>query len=294
MMLRPGGGIEQEYWRVRGKYRCPGSPAVPALRQVGLKRCFDLRAERNGYQHPNLRMVIVNSNMVKAHCLQHYPHLRDRVEVIHNGSEPPSTSSRSRENFLQAVGLQTERTTALFLGHDFARKGLSETILGVAAAVQQDPDLPLQVLVAGRGHFHPYRSLACRLGVADRIRYVGTAYCTQELLQAADLLVLPSFFDSFANVTVEALTAGLPVLTTLSNGAHEILTHGKDSWLISDPTHIELIAAHFLELRTPGVLTAMQQEAKRTGCRYQLQDQLHLIEQKMCEVASQAKPGVQV
>ncbi len=289
MMLRPGGGVEREYWNARAGFRRPGVHAPAAWRKFGIKRFFDLRAEQNGYRHPALRRVIVNSSMVKQHCLLHFPELAGRIEVVHNGGDPPRPGpgydATFRESLLCGVGLQTRHTTALFLGHDYARKGLPEAIRGLAAALRSAPDLPLQLLVAGRGQARPYQQLAAGLGVASRVGFAGTHYPSEDLLHASDLLVLPTFFDAFANVTVEALSAGRPVLTSTANGAHEILTHGKDSWLIPDPRDTHRIADHLLELRTPGVLAARQREALRTAGRYRLNRQLSQIEQHMLDVA---------
>jgi UDP-glucose:(heptosyl)LPS alpha-1,3-glucosyltransferase len=227
--------------------------------------------------------------MVKQQCLLHFPELAGRIEVVHNGGDPPRPGpvedASSRETLLRGVNLRASRTTALFLGHDYVRKGLTEAIRGLAAALRVAPELPLQLLVGGRGRHQPYQRLAARLGVATRVGFAGTRYPTEELLQASDLLVLPTFFDAFANVTVEALSAGRPVLTSTANGAHEILTHGKDSWLIPDPRDSLQMAEHFLELRDPGVLAARQREALRTAGRYRLQQQLSRIEQHMLDVA---------
>lgn len=289
MMLRPGGGVEREYWKARGRFQPPGLHAPATLRKLGLKRFFDLRSEQNGYRHPALRRVIVNSFMVKQQCLSHFPELAGRIEVVHNGGDPPRLGpvedASSRETLLRGVNLQASRTTALFLGHDYVRKGLTEAIRGLAAALRVAPELPLQLLVGGRGRHQPYQRLAARLGVATRVGFAGTRYPTEELLQASDLLVLPTFFDAFANVTVEALSAGRPVLTSTANGAHEILTHGKDSWLIPDPRDSLQMAEHFLELRDPSVLAARQREALRTAGRHRLQQQLSRIEQHMLDVA---------
>jgi len=78
-----------------------------------------------------------------------------------------------------------------------------------------------------------YEAQAAQLGIAGKTRFLGGRRDAEVCYAAADLYVLPSLYDPFANSTLEALAAGLPVITTMTNGGHEILTHRQDGSVVS-------------------------------------------------------------
>ena len=67
---------------------------------------------------------------------------------------------------------------------------------------------------------------------APRAGFEGASTSIQEAYQKAELFVFPSLYDPFANVCLEALSCGLPVLTTTTNGSSEIITEGEDGHVV--------------------------------------------------------------
>jgi UDP-glucose:(heptosyl)LPS alpha-1,3-glucosyltransferase len=100
----------------------------------------------------------------------------------------------------------------LFLGTGWERKGLSTAI----KAMEMMDDALL--LVAGRGPADLYSS--------PKARFLGPVSDLDALFASADLMTLPTWYDPFSNACLEALAAGLPVITTNANGVSEILTPG--------------------------------------------------------------------
>jgi UDP-glucose:(heptosyl)LPS alpha-1,3-glucosyltransferase len=76
--------------------------------------------------------------------------------------------------------------------------------------------------VAGRDDTAAWQRLAGALGVGERVRFLGFRTDLPEVFAAADALLLPTRYDAFANVCLEAAAAGLPVLTSGANGAAEL------------------------------------------------------------------------
>ena len=62
------------------------------------------------------------------------------------------------------------------------------------------------------------------LNVVDCVRFIGAVDNPQKYYQAADFMVLPTRHDPFSNACLEALACGCPVLTSVENGAAEIIT----------------------------------------------------------------------
>jgi UDP-glucose:(heptosyl)LPS alpha-1,3-glucosyltransferase len=105
------------------------------------------------------------------------------------------------------------------VGAGFPRKGLDTAIRALAAAGAG----PAQLWVAGRDEPAPWRALAVRLGVGDRVRFLGVRTDLATLYASADALVLPTRSDAFSNACLEAAASGIPVLTSGANGAAELI-----------------------------------------------------------------------
>ena len=92
------------------------------------------------------------------------------------------------------------------------------------------------LLVAGAGKRR-------QLPKSAQTRFLGEVKQMRELMEAADLFLLPTIYDPFSNASLEALAAGLPVITTTANGFAEIMRPGQDGDAISNPADIASIAA---------------------------------------------------
>ena len=85
---------------------------------------------------------------------------------------------------------------------------------------------------------------------------------------AADIFTLPTFFDPFANATLEAMAAGLPVITSRRNGAAEILRPGVDGLVVDRPEDVGGLAAALASLADPDRRAALGGKARETALRY--------------------------
>ncbi len=118
----------------------------------------------------------------------------------------------------QALVISEEEKVIVFLGSDYKRKGLGRLLHAISAlpAGQRDN---CRLLVIGRDKRQPdYIRLATRLGVAERLCFLGQRDDVPDLLFAADLLVHPAYLENTGNVILEAAVAGLAVLCTANCG----------------------------------------------------------------------------
>ncbi len=132
---------------------------------------------------------------------------RAKIEVINNGVETgefyPGKADR------KALGLPLDVPLALFVGDiKLPRKNL-ETLL---QALQFLPEVHLAV--AGKLPGSPYPKLAKQLGVSDRVHFLGFRRDIADIMRGVDLFVVPSRYDTFGLVVLEAMASGLPVITT--------------------------------------------------------------------------------
>ena len=146
--------------------------------------------------------------------------------IIHNGVEwdEMETDFQSwpadKEALCERYGLPRTAFHFLFVGHGYKRKGLDLLL----RALSQLPKEDVFLSVVGKDkRMEWYQSYADQLGIGDRVRFFGPQQDSRPFYQLADSLVIPSFYDPFANVTVEALAMGLFVVSSKNNGGHEIL-----------------------------------------------------------------------
>ncbi|QJA06285.1 glycosyltransferase family 4 protein [Thermosulfurimonas marina] len=160
------------------------------------------------------RRVIVNSRLVAREIAEFYPFASPKTEVIYNGVDlarfNPSVQ-RFRAEVRGELSLSEKDRALLFVGSDWRRKGLPFLL-----EVLEELPPEFKLLVAG----------GKPLGQKGRVYYLGPVREMERLYGAADLLTLPTRYDPFANVVLEALACGLPVITTPENGAAEVIPEG--------------------------------------------------------------------
>jgi UDP-glucose:(heptosyl)LPS alpha-1,3-glucosyltransferase len=130
------------------------------------------------------------------------------------------------------------------IAQDFARKGLREAIAALAAAT--DPRLVL--LVVGKQDPSAYRKLAVEHAVSDRVIFAGSTTDPYAFYRAADFFVLPTRHDPCSLVVLEALAMGVPVISTIFNGACEIMTDGNHGFVLRDPANIPTLSRSMSEM----------------------------------------------
>jgi UDP-glucose:(heptosyl)LPS alpha-1,3-glucosyltransferase len=286
-VVRPGGGVEVEYWRAYRLYRYHPRHVPSPIMWAEPKRWFDLLCEQRIYASPALRRVIVNSRMIRDELLRHYPALEGRIRVVHNGVAPPDNScpSADRKHTLTGLGLDPDALTALFVGQEFRRKGLAHAIETVAMVRRLRPQTQAQLVVLGNADADQFRRYASKLGIAAAVRFVGGTSNPAPYYRAADALLLPTYYDPFANVTVEALACGLPVITTSRNGGSEAIEHGKTGWIVSDPSDVQAMSGFMIEAADPSRLKQMRVDAEKSSMHYSLPERLREAEVVLIEAA---------
>jgi glycosyltransferase involved in cell wall biosynthesis len=153
-----------------------------------------------------------------------------------------------------------DATVALVLSRMHRVKGI-DTMLEAAAHVPG-----LFVWLAGDGpELENYRALAQRLGVAERVRFLGWRNDRKSLLEACDICVLPSRYEPFGTVIVEAWAAGKPLVATSADGARQYVRHDEDG-LLSPIEDVAALAANLARLLADPALGARL--AARGAARY--------------------------
>ncbi|BDZ64519.1 hypothetical protein GCM10025877_14570 [Agromyces mangrovi Wang et al. 2018] len=252
-------GLLQAAMRARGHFawRMVRNP-------VHLYTALRDRVRYRGRRH---RAVVALTSHEAELLVDEYGRVRAPIHVIPNGVDldrfrPPTDAERATAR--AEIDVADGRTLAVFVGHEFERKGLPIAIDALGGA----PDVSLLVVGGTNDMIRRARAHARRYGVADRVHFVGTHADPVPFFWAADLLVLPSAYEANALVVLEALACGLPVVSTRVGFAPDILVDGENGFLVErDPASV---AARLDALDRLGaaVTDAWRQRARRTAERY--------------------------
>jgi UDP-glucose:(heptosyl)LPS alpha-1,3-glucosyltransferase len=239
-VYRAGDGVHRRWLELRRR-------AAGALERLGialsLYHRYVCRAEKRMFEHPRLRAVVCNSRMVREEILRAFRVAPEKLHVIYNGVDLEQFHPRRRAELRAAaraeLGCRPQDTLFLFVGSGFARKGLAAAIEALALAA----DDSWRLVIAGRDRQEQrFVAQAARLGVGDRVRFLGGRDDVRPLYAAADCLVLPSRYDPFPNTVLEALAMGVPAIVSSRCGAAEVVREGENGWLC-EPDDARALAA---------------------------------------------------
>ena len=251
-IYRAGGGSHATY--MQQVYRHPS-----LQRSLSPRHRAILHVEEAVFGDPT-QLIQCVSRRVAHEIATGYGVAPERLAVVYNGVDTerfrPERRDSEREKLRRELGLG--EPVALFVGTGFRRKGLDRAIRGLAAS-----GAAASLLVAGRGDARPYRQLAQELGVASRTHFLGQRADVESLHAAADLLVMPTRYDPFANAVLEGMASGLAVATTPENGVSELIEHGRNGLIYAND-----FAPAFSQLANPDELSSIGAAARRTAERF--------------------------
>ncbi len=171
-----------------------------------------------------------------------------RISVVYNGVDLERFHPRNRAAHRAAAraeaGIPADAWTVLFMGSGFERKGLA-TLVEAFGALR---DRASRLVVIGKGDTGPPRSLAARRGVAERIVWFGPRADAERWYAAADAVALPSLYEPFGNVHLEALASGVPVVASAAAGGAEAIREGLNGAVV-EPRDPRALAAALDRLR---------------------------------------------
>lgn len=168
-----------------------------------------------------------------------YPKAKNKISLIPNGVNVDRffPQHSSREKLRKDLDLSENDFLLIFVGHEFERKGLKVLLDAM-------PYMPANVRLAvvGGGGSHEvdkFKGMAERLCIDKRVSFLGTRSDIPDLMNAADLFVLPAFYETWALVGLEAMACGTPALMYPVGGITEYLHDGVNGYYIElDPKDV--------------------------------------------------------
>ncbi len=175
------------------------------------------------------RRYVALSKRVADDLVELYKVPRERIRIIPNGINPArfAPGGEGRAAVREEFAVPSDAPLLLFVGHEFDRKGLQFVIEALASL-----DPAIRLLVVGSDNPDRFIQLAERLGVAGRVIFAGPRSDLPRCYRAADAFVLPTAYETFSLVCMEALASGVPVLATAVGGIEDYLEDGVNGFVI--------------------------------------------------------------
>ncbi|MCH9632095.1 MAG: D-inositol-3-phosphate glycosyltransferase [Chlamydiae bacterium] len=210
-----------------------------ALAKINPKERLILKKEKILFRNPKLQILFTNSNMVKNELEQTYQVPSEKIQVVHNGVDFKSYvfNDDSKKESLKKLQIPSASTHLLFIGNGYKRKGLKHLL----ETLSLFPSWNFHLSIIGKDkNISKFQKLANFLQLSKKVTFFGHTKNLIPHYQAADCLILPSVYDPFANVTIEALSMGLFVITSQYNGGSEVITKESGEVLRQISTTSEL------------------------------------------------------
>ena len=192
--------------------------------------------------------LVVVSERVRSYAVNSEGIKPEKIFVIANGIElsrqPLNDSDRAA--LANELGLPPGGLLALSVGRLTEQKGHTYLLDAIPAILEQFPETVFAI--AGDGPLRrELEATAERLGISRSVRFLGTRADVPELLQMADIFVLPSLWEGLPIALLEAMGAGLPVIATQVEGVEEIIVDGENGLLLP-PADAESLKIAMLRL----------------------------------------------
>ncbi|HZU38357.1 MAG TPA: glycosyltransferase family 4 protein [Gemmataceae bacterium] len=256
------------------------------LKHLDLAHWSFSRLEQRQYLGSDQPLIVVNSLMVQRHFEHYYGVDPQAVRVIRSAIDSERFDEhdrpRRRVEAREHWGIGLDETVAVFVAMNYRLKGLEPLLHALTYLGQR----PLRLLVAGNPRTSRYERLAHRLGVRERVCFVGPQRDVKNCFFAADFLVHPTFYDPCSLVVLEALACGLPVITTRYNGASELLSPPREGYVIGNPhNHVEL-ADSLIQLLDPARRTSCGQAARKAAAGWTFEHHYRQLVRVFAEAAA--------
>jgi UDP-glucose:(heptosyl)LPS alpha-1,3-glucosyltransferase len=187
--------------------------------------------------------LLAHTEDVRSDLMSIYGVPTEDADILPNGYSEAEFNIEAREAnracVREELGYAELDRVVIFVANELERKGFGPLLR--AAAALEDPRV--KMLAVGRLDPAPYRDEIKRLGMSGRVHFTGASDKVARFYAAADVFALPTQYEAWGLVIIEAMACGLPALTSRLAGAAIAIREGETGRLVDDPDDAREIAA---------------------------------------------------
>ena len=255
-IYRAGDGVHKSFLKIEKKSK------FNLLHYVYLfleKQCF-----------LNSKKIIANSFMVKNQIISEYKIDEKKIEVIYNGVEIKKYNyADSLKKISDEYIFNDSHCILLYIGNGFKRKGVEEFI----KLISRVKDKNFTAFIVGKDKkMSFYKKLAINLNIEKNIIFTGERKDVENFYCISDIFILPTHYDPFSNVILEAMSFKNAVFTTMQNGASEIL---NDEFIMSDPNDFSILNRISSLINNPDELSKIKSDNFKLVAKFTMEKNIY-------------------
>ncbi|HSI83520.1 MAG: glycosyltransferase family 4 protein [Candidatus Methylacidiphilales bacterium] len=259
-LYRAGDGVHAEWMQLRAQYSPIRGRIANWLKVKNTTMC---ELERRLFSAENTGSIIANSHHVAGQITQRFGYPAERIHVVYNGI-PYDVFAKGgdRDRGRKRMGWKDDAYIIALVGKGRERKGTCYAEKAVWRCGVKN----------------------AQLAVIDS----APASTMPDIYAAADVFLLPTIYDPFSNATLEALAAGLPVITTKHNGVSEVMTEGENGYILTAADAVPQMSELLRHLADPAAREALRVPAQTLASRFTIENNVDETLKVCMKVARQA------
>ena len=210
-------------------------------------------------------ITAVSENLKKE--TYHSFEIEKEIEVIYNFVDTVRFSKKPLDAFRKVLAPNGEKI--ITHASNFRKVKRVHDVIDIFTRIHMKT--PAKLLMVGDGPDRPDAEEQCRdLKICEDVRFLGKQQEMEEILAISDLFLLPSEYESFGLSALEAMAAGVPVLSSNAGGLPEINLHGTTGYLapVGDVEKMARLGSELLG--NEGMLEEMKIAAREQAARFDI------------------------
>lgn len=243
------------------------------------------KLEKSVFDFFSATQILLLSKTQQKYYQQYYHTPSNRFFLLPPGMDKARIQAAEEKNFFklklcQLHNINPDHKILLMVGSDFKRKGVDRALLALAS-------LPVSLrtstylLVIGKGKTNLLHRLAVKLQIQSQVLFLGPRNDIGEFMLAADLLLHPAYEEAAGIVLLEALVAGLPVLTTDVCGYASHVLAAKAGLVVPGPFKQEILNEYLLQMLTSD---NMRKDFSEQGRKYSQNTDLYSLPKRTVDL----------
>ncbi|MCG8406869.1 MAG: glycosyltransferase family 4 protein [Phycisphaerales bacterium] len=262
-----------------------------AMLAMNVKQRALLDLERQVFR-PEGPMIVAVSDYVARQCQRLYEAPESRIRVVFNGVNlqtlRPEEQRELRTTIREEHRLTDDTLLLLFMAHNFRLKGL-HPLIEMASRLLVSGFARFHLLVVGRDNVVPFQKRVNALGLKEHVTFTGPTQRSTSFFAGADICVHPTYYDPCSRVVLEALSMGVPTVTTSFNGAAEVIRDGYEGFVIKTPDDVGLWARRIEDLASPELRRSMSENALKLRDRISMTRHVEELDKVFNEIADRKR-----